>query len=163
MTFIFFSCTQQNNPQIKRTIIYSTNISMKNGEKTIILNKNYWKKNTQTDLHVLTAEHREENKSSIPREKILAIKLNAKWNVHKLLETWNGMVFRSHGQMLGVSSRGDTRESALSLSFTLLLSAESLALTQHGHTLWLAGAPTMRTCLAGWELHPLLWQFCSLP
>lgn len=67
----FFSCTQQNNPQIKRTIIYSTNISMKNGEKTIILNKNYWKKNTRTDLHVLTAQHREENKSSIPREKIL--------------------------------------------------------------------------------------------
>jgi len=27
---------------------------------------------------VLTAEHREENKSFIPREKILAIKLNAK-------------------------------------------------------------------------------------
>ena len=49
----------------------------------------------------------------------------------------------------GVSSRGDMRESALSLSFTLLLSAESLALTQHGHTLWLAGAPMMRTCLAG--------------
>ena len=97
----FFPCTQQKNPKIKRSIIYSINISMKNGEKTYILNKNYWKKKTWTDLNVLTAEHREENKSFIPREKILAIKLNAKWNVHKLLETWNGSVFRPHGQMLG--------------------------------------------------------------
>lgn len=66
----FFPAHNKIIPKLKELLYIPLIFQWKMG-KTIILNKNYWKKNTRTDLHVLTAEHREENKSSIPREKIL--------------------------------------------------------------------------------------------
>lgn len=57
LTFTFFSVHNNKNPNIKKTVIYSTYISMRNRKKNHH-EQNYLNKKIWTNLNVLTAEQR---------------------------------------------------------------------------------------------------------